>query len=114
MTSDLMGFDLFTVERHVFIRTQSDRIVISSAAFKILGRPAFINVFIDRLDGRVMLKYAEKEYENSLKVYTCKRNGAHWINSKELVVFLEPFIGRNVRAYGQKAGKDMAVFEGSK
>lgn len=113
--SELDGFVIYKTDqrsRRLFIRVNGQKhFGISTGVWNVLGKPEYINAFLDENKGRVMLKSAEKDYENAMKVSTSKQCRGIYVSSQNLMVKLHEMFPNRRRVPGHVAGDGIVIFQ---
>ena len=113
--NELDGFELFEPDAYkkMFITPQIKCVGICSEAYKALGCPEYVNVFIDDVKKRVLIKKADKEFANTIHV-VCHSSG-HNMNMccRSLADRISGLHGRSKRVFGRVVGEGMMIFDRS-
>ena len=74
--SELDGFVVFqpTETKPLYITPGKKATGMCAEVYKKLGKPEYVNVFLDEMNCRVMIKRAEEGYENAIRVTGRRRN----------------------------------------
>lgn len=110
--SELDGFVVYKPQKETKMHISVGRrgIGITRSAVDALGVPEYINIFLDEVKHRVMIKYAEADYENTLKISNNGRSGLT-INCKRIAEHLCGWYGLNTHVPGHEAGDGILIFE---
>lgn len=99
--SELDHFVVYkTNRRPVYIAAHSKCVGISAGAFVELGKPEFVNVFIDESGKRVMIKKADKKMPNIWKVIEHRAGQNRCICSKPLTAVIREMFGHGTHITG--------------
>lgn len=112
--TELEGFEIFTPTGPFFICAGDKAIRICADAYRALGMPEYVNVFLDDVKKRIMLKVAKKDYENAMKVIKHSHGMNMNICYKALAVKIADMYGQGNRVYGHLVSDGMMVFDRSK
>lgn len=110
--TELEGFEIYKPEKSFFIGIGDKTIRICADAYRSLGAPGYLNVFIDEAGLRVMIKVAQENYENAMKVIAHSSGRNMCICYKPLAEKLAGMFGKGARVYGRMVSDDMMIFEG--
>ena len=110
--SELDGFVVYKPKHEVkkmHISVRKKGVGLTQTVIEALNDAEYINIFLDDKKHRVMLKYAEEGYENTLKVGNYGRSG-RMINSLDIAEKLRGWYG-NAQVAGHVAGDGILIFE---
>lgn len=111
--SELDGFVIYKPKHSnekMYLSVRKKGVGITQAVLEALHDAEYVNVFFDEMKHRVMLKYAEADFENTLKVGNYGRSGS-MINNKNIAEKLRGWWGENARIQGHAAGDGIVIFE---
>ena len=110
--SELDGFVVYRPdEKPIYISSHDKYISLSAGAFKALGEPECVNVFIDEIKHRIMIKAAEKDFENVMSIIEHSSGRNRVICNKKLAAVAVRFFGRGVHTMGHAAGDNCVIFQ---
>lgn len=111
--NELDGFIVFRpeVDRPAFISTRQKSTGLSSGAWVKLGKPEYVNFFFDENGRRVMIKVAESDFDNALKVVFHGKGKNMCFGNKMLAVKLIKMFGLGKQISGHLAGEGIMIFE---
>lgn len=111
--TELEGFELFKPgkDETLFITTNFSKIMMCKEVFQVLGKPEYVNVFLDEVKQRIMIKAAEKDYENAIRVIEYKSKKSKHFCSKKLATIISNWYGKSQRVYGHVAGNNLIIFD---
>lgn len=110
--SELDGFVVYKPnEAPCFISAHDKSITVSSGAFKALGSPEWANVFLDECRQRVMIKAAEPQFKNVLKMVEHSAGKNRVICNRELTVLLHDMFGRGSHIMGHLVADGCMIFD---
>lgn len=110
--SELDGFVIYKPKHSnekMYLSVRKKGVGITQAVLEALHDAEYVNVFFDEMKHRVMLKYAEADFENTLKVGNYGRSG-RMINSLDIAEKLRGWYG-NAQVAGHVAGDGILIFE---
>lgn len=111
--SELDGFVVYKPKHEVkkmHISVRKKGVGLTQTVIEALNDAEYINIFLDDKKHRVMLKQAEADYENILRVGNYGRSGS-MINNKNIAEKLRGWWGENARIPGHAAGDGIVIFE---
>ena len=114
--SELDGFVLYKPKpgiKNIHISIRKRGIGITQTAVEALGGSEYINVFFDDHRRRVMLKHAEADYPNIIRIRNYARSGL-MINNLGIAEKLRTWYGPDARILGHVAGDGILIFEEEK
>ena len=111
--SELDGFVVYRLDegKGMYISASPKQVRISAEAYRRLGSPEYVNAFFDESKKRVMLKKADKRYQNAMhcichsagrNMSVCYRGFA----DKVMAMF-----GTKMRIHGHQVGDDAMIFD---
>lgn len=111
--SELEGFELFrpNADKPLYIAARQKSVAICAEAYKALGCPQYVNVFTDDFKKRIMIKKAEKGYENAIKVVQHSAGRNMCLCYKKLADMVIEMFGQSTRVYGHVVGDGMMIFD---
>ena len=67
--SELDGFTVYKpgTEKAYFIKANEKAVTVCKEAWEMLGRSEYVNVFLDEMHGRIMIKPAERDFDNIMR-----------------------------------------------
>jgi len=110
--SELDGFVVYVpTNKPVFLTILERSLGISSGAVEILGTPEHVNVFLDEIRGRVMIKRAEETYPNVMKLVKHAKGSNRVICNRPLTERVRAMLASGLRMEGHQAGEGTVIFE---
>ena len=116
MKDELNGFVVFrpSVDKPAFLSTRQKSTGLSSGAWIKLDKPEYVNFFLDEDGKRVMLKVAEPNYDNALKVVFHGKGKNMCFGNKVLARKLTDMFGIGKQIPGHLVGTGIMIFEGER
>lgn len=113
--TELEGFEIFAPSKGkpLFICTGEKAVRICADAYKALGKPQYVNVFLDDVKKRILIKVSEKSFDNALKVVKHSGGMNMTICYKDLAKKVSAMYGKGNRVYGHIVSEDMIIFDRS-
>ena len=110
--SELDGFVVYRPkDLPCFISAHDKQITVSSGAFKVMGSPEYVNVFLDECRQRIMIKAAEPKFENVLKMVEHSAGRNRVICSRPLTETVREMFGRGAHIMGHLVGDGCMIFD---
>ncbi len=106
--NELDGFTVYKVNR-ICLSVRKRTTGLSAEAYEIIGSD-WVNVFFDERKRRCMVKKAEPEYRNVLRI-SSYGSSSHVINSAEVSNTLRRWFGDGAKVPGHEAGDGIVIFE---
>lgn len=112
--SELDGFVVYKPDdKPLFIAAYEKSVSVSAGVMAALKSPQYVNVFLDICRKRIMLKTAEKDFENVLSVVQHGAGHNRVLCNRELAQVIRDMFGKGVHIMGHVAGDGIAIFDRS-
>lgn len=114
--SELDGFVVYKPKHEVkkmHISVRKKGVGLTQTVIEALNDAEYINIFLDDKKHRVMLKQAEADYQNTIRIRDYGRSGL-MINNLGIAEKLRGWYGPDARILGHVAGDGILIFEEEK